>query len=347
MPRLAAFFALALALAACNGNGAAAPEEAGEPVALAYGYQAGDVLAYDVDLTQDIVVESTGDPGALSGGEVPSSADLSIAATGRLTYQFAEGPDEGTFQVSIDGTFSDVEVTGTVDGEPAEQGDIAELGSLEPVSTTVVVDSSGRVLGEEGAELDPLGMGADPLAQVTGGQLGRLVGPPLPAEEVAVGEPWSEEIEEPGLGTDPAASTITSTVTGTEEVGGAETFVIASESASEGSELDLGEFMAGFLGAFADPDNPDEELAEALEGLRFIITVQPNTSTSTTWFAPGLGAAVRSVVDGPAAVMIDVAIPDEQTGEVAASTVDVDFDQHLEYRLVEGGPAATTTIGDQ
>ena len=128
---------------------------------------------------------------------------------------------------------------------------------MEPIDVTVVVDEQGNIIHEGGDGEDPFGgmlgglgaLGAAPTAP--GLDPGRFVGPPLPDEEVTVGDTWTDEIETPGLGEDPITTSITSTVTGVEELDGAEVLVIDSNATTSLIEFDLADFFAGMFGAMA------------------------------------------------------------------------------------------------
>lgn len=334
-------------LAACDGGGGdpvttGAPGTTTPPTTevegevLAYEFEAGDTHTYSVSLTQHIVLSSEGSSEAVGEEGIPGEMDVTIAADGTFEYAVSAGPTPETYSLAIDGTFANVEVSGTVDGEAADDpSDLEGLGAIQPVSTVVVVDSQGRVTSDPNSPTASIGLGATPLTGL-GGDLSRWVGPVLSADPVTVGSTWTETSVDESIGDEPVETTLTATITGTEAGDGFETFVIATDTATGQADIDLTEFFAGFLGAFNDPDDPDAqaELEEMLDQLVFRITIEPSTSEGTSWFDPGAGLARRSVVDGsPTRFRMDVRVPDEETGELESFTMDLEVTQSLEYVL--------------
>lgn len=355
-PRLlAAVLVLGVLAATCDGSGSAVstdgsadpttqgstqPPPTAQGQVLSYGFEAGDTYTYDLALDQHIVLESEGSTAAISEDDLPTSADVTVTATGKFVYEVSAGPEEGTYSVAIDGSFTDVTVDGTADGEPVDDvADIEQLGTIDPVSTVVVVDSQGRVTQGPTSPTDALGLGATPLAGLSG-DLGRMVGPVLSAEPVAVGDTWTETSTDPNLGDEPVETTVIATLSGTESIDGVETLVIEVESSTGEANIDLAEFFAGFMGAFTDPDDPQAtaDLEEMADNIVFRITIAPSSGQETTWFDPEVGLALRSTTTGPPTVFrMEVALPDEDTGELESYDMHLDVAQTLDYTLVPGG----------
>lgn len=336
MPRLmagVASLAVMLVLVACTddppsvtGEGATTAVTTGEPISLRYGLEDGDELVYDVDLEQSLVLETSGSATAVAEEEIPATADVTIDATGVFTYRVAEGPEEGTLAVAIEGEFSDVAVEGTVDGEPVDDvEEVGQFGVAAPVSRTVVIDPRGRVVPDTTTGSDPLGLGSLPLAGLAG-DLGRVVGPALPEGEVTPGESWTVTSQQAAFGDETIETTVTASVTGTDQIDGREAVVIDATTETGPLVVDLSEFFAGFMGAFDDP-------AEVTEDIVFRIDVEPSTSESTTAFDPDEGVAIRSTVEGPSALSMEVALPDDATGEVQSFDVSLDVEQAITYAL--------------
>lgn len=353
----------ALALAACNtasGNETTSTAAettttsttvpAPEAVLLSYTLSSGDEFNYEVALDQHIEMNATGDASLMGGEEVPGDASIDVAGTATFTHVISDGPEPGTYEVHITGEFADVSVTGTIDGESVESEQPPDFASLEPIDVTVVVDEQGNVIqpGPEGSD-DPLaGMFGDLGALGGGGSPapgldpGQFIGPPFSDEEVAVGDTWTEEVETPGLGEDPIVTSITSTVTGVEELDGTEVHVIETNSTTSLIEFDLAEFFAGMFGAFATEDASAEELAELelmLDELQFLIRVDGATADSRTWFDAGAGISRQSETSSSADISMDLNIPDEETGEMVGFVMEMGLDQDVTYRLISGPTA--------
>jgi len=348
---LAVVLAVAVGVAACDDSGStdstgtsgpsistSAPESTADMPQrelLSYGFEVGDVYSYDVALEQHILLESEGADEAIGDQGVPASADVIVTAAGRFAYEVSAGPDTESYSVAIEGSFSDVAIEGTADGEQvADASDIEQLGVIEPVSTVVVVDSLGRLTQDPTSPTGVLGLGATPLTGLSG-DLGRMVGPVLSPEPVTVGDTWTETYTETNLGDEPVETTLTATLTGTETVDGAETLVIDTESRTGQADIDLAEFFAGFMGAFADPEDPEADFEAMADQLVFRITIAPSSTEGTTWFRPESGLALRSTTTGPpTAFQMEVALPDEDTGELETYEMRLEVAQTIDYTLV-------------
>jgi hypothetical protein len=337
---------LALVLAACGG-GIAEPNPQTEAVLLSYSLSDGDQFSYEVGLDQHIEMTATGES-TFMGEDVPGSASVDIAGTATFTHVVSAGPQPGTYEVHITGDFADVTVTGDVDGERVDSADIPDFAAPEPVDVTVVVDEQGNIV-PQGPE------GEGPLGDMFGGMgglggshpapgldPGQFIGPPLSDEEVAVGDTWTEEIETPGLDDEPVVTSITSTVTGVEELDGTEVHIIESNSSTSLIEFDLAEFFAGMFGAFAPEGATAEETAELdamLDQLQFLIRVDGTTADSRTWFDAAAGVARQSETTSATNIAMDMNVPDETTGEMVGFVMDMTLDQDISYRLIDGPTA--------
>ncbi|HEY5579266.1 MAG TPA: hypothetical protein VIL12_06220, partial [Acidimicrobiia bacterium] len=90
---------------------------------FAYAYEPGTSYTYGFTLNQTLNAsfEAEGDPSFLSGDEAPpGDVEAEISISGTVTYDVASAPEPDTYAISISGTFDEVTVTGTVDGEPIE-----------------------------------------------------------------------------------------------------------------------------------------------------------------------------------------------------------------------------------
>lgn len=358
---------LMLVLAACTSGGAGATTSeaptttvasttttvpAPEAIQLSYALEPGTTLTYEVDLDQKIDLTSEGEGSAGGQEDVPGSMSITMKGTTTFTHTVSDGPEPGTYEVRIQGDFSELTVEGTVDGEPVDStANTPEVAEIPPIDMTVVVDEQGNpisggdamgdLFGGETGGLGGLGglAGLENLAP--GSDLGRLVGPPLPDEPVAVGETWSETIEVPmGMGMEgESITTVTnSEVTATETIEGREVLVIETEMITSMIEFDLAEFLIGFFTAFLPDDATEEELAEieALkEELRFMFTIDETNGNMTTWFDPEAGLARQAAFETATHMVMDINMPDETTGQMAAFELDMSIDQKATYRLVD------------
>ncbi|MGH8872490.1 MAG: acid shock protein [Acidimicrobiia bacterium] len=358
--RLILIAALALGVAACGGASGNSTTTAPEPestttapaveaVLLSYSLAAGDEFEYEVGLDQHIEMTASGDPSLMGGEEVPGEAALDLAGTATFTHVVSDGPQPDTYEVHITGEFTDVSVTGTIDGQPVDSDVAPDFATLDPIDVTVVVDEQGNLIqdGATGAE-DPLAgmfgdlgaLGGD--SSAPGLDPGKFIGPPFSDQEVTVGDAWSDEVETPGFGGEPIVTSITTTVTGVEELDGTEVLVIESNSSTSLIEVDLAEFFAGMFEGFATEEATPEETAELeaiLDQLHFLISVDGTTADSRTWFDAEAGVARQSETTSGANISMDMSIPDEQTGEMVGFVMDMNLDQDISYRLISGPTA--------
>lgn len=349
--------ALALVLAACGGaattsstptdaagnTSPASAEEAGEvpqAIPLSYSLEPGASFTYEIQLIQDMVMTSSGDPSAMDGEQPPGDADLRIEATATFTYDVSAGPEPGTYAVTITGEFGNVEVTGTVDSEPVAPGDVPEFAALEPVETTIIVDEKGNVIPDVDGGEDLLG-GMDFLSggSMPGTETASFFGPPLPDGEVTVGDTWTETTETPmPFGEEPVITTVEGRVVGTDQVDGVEVFVIEATTSTSEVRFDLGEFFAGFFEAFLPEDATDEEKAEMealTEAMKFLFAMDPSTSTSTSWLDPDTGIVRRAEAATSIRFTMDIAMPDEETNELVEFGMEMTLDQEMTLRYLD------------
>lgn len=303
------------------------------PLDLEYALVPGEVLVYRVELTQDIALDTGGEaaPAAVAADELPGEAAVSIAAAGDFTYAVSHGPTEGTFAIDVSGSFDEISVSGTVDGnEVSDISDLERLGVLEDVATTLVVDRRGRdVAGgvsETGGAVPPL-IG---LASNVGG----LFGPVLADDPVTVGDRWTVTRRDPVLGSDGATTEITSTVTGWERANGLEALLIESVAVGDEAAIDLAGFYREMLRSFGDGAlEPAEE--SALDRIVLEIRVGPSSGEGQTWFDPAPGRVLRRTSETRSSVQLVAALPAEGSGELDEYEVSLEVDEYLEFVWVD------------
>lgn len=343
----------ALVLAACGGEGGedtsttdaietTTTAPAVEAVQLSYALEPGTSHTYEVDMNQTIDLSTSGDTSALGEEEdLPGNMSLTMTGTTVFTYAVAEGPEAGTYEITITGDFSALEFSGTIDGESVDSSEIPEMAEMEPVDVTIVVDEQGNVIPENstGAGEDLFGAfgGLDMLEQFGAAAPGQFIGPPFSEDEVTVGDTWSEIVETPMMpDAEPVVTSVESEVVSTDTVDGSDVFVIETTSTTSAFEFDLGELLIGFMSAFVPEDASEEELAELdaiVEQLRFAFSVDETTADMTTWFDPEEGVSRRAELNNETHMVMDVNIPDEATGELVEFAMDMTIGQDLTYRL--------------
>jgi len=327
--RAAGAAATALALAACaTGAAPAAPTPTvPTPVVLAYSYAADDAPVYDLTQTHHVVMTVDGDAAAAAGGvELPFAADVTSSAATELSYTVADGPTEGTYEITVHAAFPEVTVEGTVNGEPVDEAGAATgLGTMEPIDVTVVVDEHGRIVsggGTPGPASLLGGVGGWGALGPAPGSVTRPFGPAFPEDRaLTVGDTWTEETSE----TLPDGSTLTAStvheVVAAEELDGIPVLVIDSTTETGAATIDLGSALGGMVAGFADAGAPPE--------LRFVISLDPTTTTARTWFDPEAGTVRKATGSGSVTSHIDGAFPDGETGAPTAFTVDLTVDSDL------------------
>lgn len=352
---------LALVITACGATTSdttAAPDEdtttslavdAPDATLLSYSLASGDTFVYEVEINQNIVLTSDGEGAGFTGetDEMPGEANVDLVTTGTYEFVVADGPEPGTYEVTITGELGDVSATGTVDGEPLAEEDIPSFAEMEPVSMTVIVDEQGNVIPDDPSGEDPFeglfgGMGDLGTGAVPGAQLGQFFGPPFSEDEVTVGDTWSTSFDTPGLTEEPITTSVTSTVTGTDEIGGNDVLVIETSTLVGAFDFDFGDFLIGMFAGFMPDDLSEEEQAEMdalMEEFRFLMSFDETQSDSTTYFDPAAGLTRQFDVSSTSGIGMDVNFPDEETGELAAFAMKVSISQSVSHRLLEG-PAA-------
>lgn len=350
----------ALVVAACDGavedttssaagGTSTTTESTVEAVQLSYALEAGTTYEYEVDMNQTIDLTTSGDTTTLGEEEdLPASMSITMTGTTSLTYAVADGPEEGTYEITITGDFSDLDFEGTIDGESVDSSEIPDMAEMDPVDVTVVVDEQGNVIPD-----DSVGLGEDFLGGFGGfemfeqfggaGTVGQFIGPPLTEDEVSVGGTWSETTEIPVMPeADPVSITIDSEIVGTDDVEGNEVFVIETTSTTSAFEFDLAELLAGFMTAFIPDDASEDERAEIdaiVEQVRFGFSIDESVSDMTTWFDHEAGVTRRAEIAGETHMVMDINVPDDATGELVEFAMDMTIGQDLTYRLVGSNDA--------
>ncbi|MDH3260618.1 MAG: hypothetical protein OEM81_15050 [Acidimicrobiia bacterium] len=321
-----------------------------ERVAFAYSYEPGDhhdyAFALDQNLQMTVVAE--GDE-SLLGADPFEDIYVTTTVSGTVAYDIAEGPEPGTRQISISGVFDELDIAGTIDGEPidksmVEEGTVPDL--VEVPDLTIVIDERGRLVSIDGENApEDLPFFGDPFSELgdfTTGGLGGHFGPAFPDEPLAVGDTWSttesEEMEE--LGT---AMSITSTyeVTGMAKQGGHDVAVIEFTTETSEVVLDLGEMFQQLFDAFGElgSELSDETTDTAVETpkITFLITVAPSSANGTVWFDQAAGVVKKYAQDTTTTISMLMDFSDAEA--VVRTAVTMDLDMALTAELLEGPSA--------
>jgi hypothetical protein len=315
---------------------------------LSYSLEPGTSYEYEVGLDQQIEVTTEGDASALGDEEIPGNLSVSIQGITKFTHTVEAGPDPDTFEITITGDFTDMEVTGTMDGEPIVNSELPEFAQMDPVEVTVLVDGQGNVITPEKDDEfgDLFGGGLGDLESLGGiGGLGGSgvefghIGPQFPDEEVTVGDTWTDTVEIPMMEGDPVTTEILSEVVGTDTVDGAEVLVIETHSVTSMIEFDLAQFLLGFFMAFAPDSTEGSDDLSDLEDLRFLFSIDETVTDLTTWFDPEAGYARQADYSGGVHFVMDLNMPDDESGEMIAFVMDMSVIQKVTYRLTSADNA--------
>jgi hypothetical protein len=290
-----------------------------------YGFQIGQELDYRLDLQRRIVLDSEGTSVEVVAGDLPGQADVTVSASGLFTYTVGQGPQEGTYLLTIEGGYDEMEVTGTIDGETVEDpGQVGELLSLGPESTTLVVDSAGHVLESVwgGAPND------SPTPGTSGGAAG-FMGPILPPDPLGMGETWGETFTEMAMGAAEVEGVLEGRLAGPGED---DEVIFENVKTTAAGEIDMAPFYRDFLLATAE----EGEEIEGLDQLAFRIAIDPSETRITGWIDPDRGLPLRTTVESATRTATESTLPDPDTGELQSFEMRIGVEQSMTYELVAG-----------
>ena len=352
--------AFALALAGCSSEAATTTTAANEPATtttttqpaepaavLAYSYAAGDSYAYDISLTQHLTMTTMveGDPGMFGGADAPGNVDVDTSVDGTVNYDLSEGPEADTTTMHISGTFDNVNVEGTVDGEPVTDSDV-QSGTVpdlvEVPDTTIVLDKYGRPVSVDGTTVpsDSQFFG-DPFALfggLTSGGLDQPFGPEFPDHALAVGDSWTEEQSQDIPDTDQTvAMSVTYTVTGTDTVDGHDVTVIDFTATSSGADVDLGQMFQALIEGFASMGQDTSSTTDPIPTIEFVVSIGESSGSGTYWFdqEAGIVRKVHQTYSIPMSMHMGIS-----SSEGSGSTdVEMSIESSVDAQLNEGATA--------
>jgi hypothetical protein len=297
------FAALAFLTAAC-GEGATT---SGDGVVLRYGYQPGDQLSYDMNLSMDMVMSGTGDLELPTGNDFDATMSADLSA--RADFTAEEGPDPDTVKLTTAVVFLDG--GGTIEGfGTTEEIPFADvIDQMPAIDAEVILDTQGEIIEMSvGGQTIPPGV-LEGLGILNGSSgfgafdTGQMFGPALPDGPVSVGTAWSDETSMDLLGMS-IRTTVASEVTAVETVAGRETYRIESTQTTDPIDLDLRDLLAGIqdlgpelaatMGEGMTADDLDAMLGGLnAQGIELTMHMDRNVTRSTTWFDAAAGVAVR------------------------------------------------------
>jgi hypothetical protein len=351
--------AFALALAGCSSGAATTTTAAAEPATtttttqpavpaavLAYSYTAGDSYTYDISLGQHLTMTTNveGDPGMFDGADAPGSVDVDTSVDGTVHYDISDGPEADTTTMHISGTFDDVSVEGTVDGEPVTDSDV-QSGTVpdlvEVPDTTIVLDKYGRPVSVDGTTVpsDAQFFG-DPFALfggLTSGGLDQPFGPEFPDHALTVGDSWTQEESQDIPDTDQTvAMSVTYTVTGTDTIDGHDVTVIDFSATSSGADVDLGQMFQALIEGFASMGQ-DTSTTAPIPTIDFVVSIGESSGSGTYWFdqEAGIVRKVSQTYSIPMSMHMGVSSSDG-TG---SADVQMSVESSVDAQLTEGATA--------
>lgn len=346
---------LALTLAGC-GSAATTTTQAESttttapevPAAVfAYSYAAGDAYTYDISLSQHVamITNVEGDPGMFGNADAPGNVDVNTDIDGTVKYELSEGPRADTTTLHISGSFDNVNVSGTVDGEPVtdqdvQSGTVPDL--VEVPETTIVLDKYGRPVSVDGTTVpsDTQFFG-DPFAMfggLTSGGLDQPFGPEFPETPLSVGDSWTEEQTQDIPDTEQTVSTsVTYTVTGTDTIDGHDVMVIDFTATSSGAEIDLGQMFQALIEGFASMGQDSSSTTADIPTIEFVVSLGDTSGSGTYWFDQEAGI-VRKVAQSYSIPMtMHMAISSSEGN--GSTDVQMSIESKVDAQLNEGATA--------
>ena len=303
-----------------------------DPVRARYGYTSGETVTYDVSARQDITFDATGDAADLGDATLPIDADLVSENVGTATYT-ADSPSDASITLQIAVAFADTQVRGTVNGDPiddlADGGVAVDLGRIQPVALTVIVDRLGRIL-DDGLEAEPM-VGADvaALTGITNDLFSVPVGPEFPDRTVTTGDTWETTSTRPGQ-TGPIAVISDSQVVDHRD--GALT--IETETTTDAYVVDFSQQFRDLFMAFSELEGAEvpAELTEQLNQIVFRIAVEGSVSAETATFDVDRGLVTHSTKSTSVRLHMEFRAPDD-AGQLRAFDIRLDVGQTAVFSL--------------
>ncbi len=303
--------ALMLVLAGCGADpGPAAVGGIAGPRPLAYSLTGDVALDYHVQMDMRMTTKF-GESFRALDPSMPASMDTSMAMEFDSSYHVVAGAEPGTYEVTVG--FSNMELgqgrvemgSESFDFSDLPQGELDSVLKSQVAEVSYVIDEQGEVLSMEvgGVAIDVSGMLGGTAS--TGTATGQMFGPELPEGDVAVGDTWTTTSEQQLPGMDPIVTEQTHTITGQESRNGYDTWVIRTESTTNGYTINWDDLvaMAEALGGMGEI-GIDDSMPPAFE---MSMRSAPTGTTTVTWFEPDLGLTIAQDMSANVALTIEMA----------------------------------------
>lgn len=333
-----------------DSSAVARPAPIGVPIEgsvdVAYAYQPGAVLRYDLAVTQDIEYEVSGDPSFLASTSdpLPSGGRVTSRASTEIEYEVAATSTEQAATIAISATFPDPETTAFADGRALDPEIYDELtralAVIQPIEFTVGVNDRNAVLTSGGlGGLDVLSGEVGALTNLSNNQISRPLGPVFPEGRVlAPGDQWSiDSVREAPSG--PVVVSTDYEVIALTEIEGRPHLTISSMTQTDGFDLDFSDIFRSLFAGFAagEDDIPLEEAdLEAFSDVVFAIGVQPSTGTAEYLFDVESGRVVSTSQQSTVRTRWLLQTPDDATGEPAGFELTLDINRRADFRHIDG-----------
>lgn len=315
-------------------------------VDVAYEYEPGSIIRYDLTVTQGIEYAVSGDPSFLASTSdpLPSEGIVNSRASTEITYEVADSSTEQAATITLSASFPDPETTASADGGPLDPEIYDELtralAVIQPIEFTVGVNDRNAVLTSSGlGGLDVLSGEVGALTNLSNNQISRPLGPIFPESRVlAAGDRWTiDTVREAPSG--PVVVSIDYEVIALTEIDGRPHLTISSVTRTDGFELDFSEIFRSLFAGFAAGENdvPVEEAdLEAFADIVFAIGVEPSTGTAEYLFDVEKGRVVSTSQQSSVRTRWVLQTPDESTGEPGGFELTLDIERRAEFRHREG-----------
>lgn len=316
------------------------------PAHVAYDYQPGSVLRYELAVTQDIRYEVSGDPSFLASTSdpLPREGSVTSRASTEIDYEVAEASTEQAATIAISASFPAPETTAFADGEALDPEIYDELtralAVIQPIDFTVGVNDRNAVLTSGGlGGLDVLSGQVGALTNLSNNQISRPIGPVFPERRaLEPGDHWTiDTVRESASG--PVVVSTDYEVIALTEIEGRPHLSISSVTQTDGFDLDFSDTFRSLFAGFAAGENdvPIEEAdLEAFSDVVFAIGVEPSSGTAEYLFDVEQGRVVSTRQQSAVRTRWVLQTPDQSTGETTGFELTLDINRRAEFRYLGG-----------
>ena len=308
-----------------------------EPTRLSYNYPSDGGIEYSISIEQQAEVQLEG---GLAEGMPPGPIKMNTILAGAMSYTISPGPEEDTISIRIVSDIQTVENEATMGGISIPSSELGEAPGFEtPIDITVTADLQGNIIDMSSPGFDDLfgGMNFQSAGSVGNQHLNRPFGPAFPDTPLAVGDSWTEQVEQEGpFG--PVVTNAEHLMVAVEGTGENPILVVESEYLTEAFEWDLSEMMLGMFGAFteelpSDETQEDQEVQDVFGDVRFLVSSAPGTVHATVRFDPGIGLVIEGEHQARGEVTTSMTMTGD-AGEPFTIITGVKYDQATFFQLI-------------